>query len=58
MFKLFLIRGMKASVYFFNLFCAEKSNNIQYEGTQCDPGNEEAESLKASFISVFIPLLS
>ena len=53
-----LIREMKASVYFFNLFCEEISNKIQYEGTQCDPGNEEAESLKTSFISVFIPLLS
>ena len=55
---MFLIRGMKASAYFFNLFYEEKSNKIQYEGTQCDPGNEEAELLKASFISVFITLLS
>lgn len=54
---MFLIKGMKASVYFFNLFCEEKSNKIQYQGTQCDLGKEEAESLKASFISVFIPLL-
>lgn len=28
-----LIRGMKASVFFFNLFCEEKSNKIQWRNT-------------------------